>query len=232
VASPFASALAVLTDDEAELGTVVIDMGAGTSTVAVFSGNQFVHADGIALGGHHVTMDVARGLSTGLSVAERLKVLHGAAFSCKSDERDMIAVPHMGEDDRDAVEHISRASMIGIIRPRVDEILEMLRDRLYAAGVAGEAGRRVVLTGGASQLPGLADRAAHILGRQVRIGRPVGMTGLPDIGKGPSFAAAVGLTVYPQIAGLEHFEPRRSFFGEGQSESYFAQVGRWLKQSF
>ncbi len=232
VAAPFSSALAVLTDDEAELGTVVIDMGAGTTTMSVFTSGQFVHSDGLALGGHHVTMDVARGLSIGLSEAERLKVLHGAAFSCKSDERDMLTTSSMAEDDRDHHNTISRAQLISIIRPRVDETLELVRDRLHNAGVAGESGRRVLLTGGAAQLPGLADRASHILGRQVRVARPVGIAGLPEAGKGPAFAAAVGLTVYPQIAGHEHFETRRSMFGGTGGDGYFAQVGKWLKAGF
>jgi cell division protein FtsA len=232
VAAPFASGLAALTDDEAELGTVCIDMGAGTTTLAVFSGSHLVHCDGIAIGSHHVTMDLARGLSTNLVDAERIKVLNGAAFATKSDEREIIAVPPIAEDERDLPHQVSRAQIVRIIRPRVDEILELIRDRLKASGAADEAGRRVVLTGGGAQLPGLSDLAGHILGRQVRVARPVGVTGLPDAGKGPPFAAAVGLTVYPQIAGIEHFEPRRGLFRATGTDGYFARVGRWFQESF
>lgn len=232
VAAPLASGLAVLTDDEAELGTVCIDMGAGTTTLSVFSGGHFVHADAVAVGSHHVTMDLARGLSARLSDAERIKVLNGACFAAKSDERDIITVPSISEDDRDIPHSVTRAQVIRIIRPRIDEILEMVRDRLVAAGAAAEAGRRVVLTGGGSQLPGLADLAAQVLGRQVRVARPVGITGLPDSAKGPPFAAAVGLTVYPQIAGMEHFEPQRRFFAATGTDGYFSRVGRWIRESF
>ncbi|MEI8146177.1 MAG: cell division protein FtsA [Alphaproteobacteria bacterium] len=232
VAAPFAAGLAVLTDDEAELGTVCIDMGAGTTTVAVFAGGHFVHSDGLAVGSHHVTMDLARGLSTSLSEAERLKVLHGAAFATKSDERDIINVSSVSEDERDLPNQVTRAQIVRIIRPRIDETLEMVRDRLNASGAAAEAGRRVVLTGGGAQLPGLADLAGRVLGRQVRVARPVGVTGLPDSTKGPPFAAAVGLTVYPQIAGLEHFEPQRRFFAATGTDGYFSRVGRWIRESF
>lgn len=232
VAAPLASGLSVLTDDEAELGTVCLDMGAGTTTLSVFAGGHFVHADAVAIGSHHVTMDLARGLSTRLADAERIKVLNGACFAAKSDERDIITVPAISEDDRDIPHSVTRAQVIRIIRPRIDEILEMIRDRLTAAGSAAEAGRRVVLTGGGAQLPGLADLAAQVFGRQVRVARPVGMTGLPDSAKGPPFAAAVGLTVYPQIAGMEHFEPQRRFFAATGSDGYFSRVGRWIRDSF
>ncbi|PTM61065.1 cell division protein FtsA [Phreatobacter oligotrophus] len=232
VAAPFASGLAVLTDDEAELGTVCLDMGAGTTTLSVFAGGHFVHADAVAVGSHHVTMDIARGLSTRLSDAERIKVLNGACFVAKSDERDIVNVPSISEDDRDIPNAVSRAQIIRIIRPRIDEILEMVRDRLVAAGSAAEAGRRLVLTGGGAQLPGLADLAAQVFGRQVRVARPVGITGLPDSAKGPPFAAAVGLTVYPQIAGAEHYEPQRRLFAATGTDGYFSRVGRWIRDSF
>ncbi len=135
-------------------------MGAGTTTLAVFAAGHMVHADGVAVGSHHVTMDLARGLSTSLGDAERIKVLNGAAFATKSDEREIIAVPPISEDERDLPHQVSRAQIVRIIRPRVDEILELIRDRLKASGTADEAGRRVVLTGGGAQMPGLSDLAA------------------------------------------------------------------------
>lgn len=232
VAAPFASGLAVLTDDETELGTVCLDMGAGTTTLSVFSGGHFVHADAVAVGSHHVTMDLARGLSTRLADAERIKVLNGACFAAKSDERDIINVPSLSEEERDIPNAVSRAQVIRIIRPRIDEILELVHDRLTAAGAAAEAGRRLVLTGGGAQLPGLADLAAQVFGRQVRVARPVGIGGLPDSAKGPPFAAAAGLTVYPQIAGMEHFEPQRRFLAATGTGGYFSRVGRWIRDSF
>ena len=210
VASPYVAGLSVLADDEADLGAAVIDMGAGTTTIAVFAGGRFVHADGFALGGRHVTMDLARGLNARVPDAERIKTLYGSVLTGGSDERDMIAVPPVDDDEREPPQFVSRAELVRIIKPRVEEILEMVRDRLAASPFAAEPRGRVVLTGGASQLTGLPELAAQVLGRPVRIGRPLGIAGLPEEAKGPAFAAATGLLVYPQVAHLEHFEPRRT----------------------
>ena len=108
----------------------------------------------------------------------------------------------------------------------------MVRDRLAASPFAAEPRGRVVLTGGASQLTGLADLAARILRRPVRIGRPLGLAGLPEAAKGPAFAVAAGLLVYPQAAYLEHFEPRRTRQLMTGTGGYMARVGRWLRESF
>jgi cell division protein FtsA len=230
VAAPYVTGLAALADDEADLGAAVVDFGAGSTTIAVFSGGRFVHVDGFALGGHHVTTDIARGLTTTIVDAERLKTLYGAALSGPSDDRDMISVPAV--DGADATPRmIPRASIVRIIRPRVEEILEMVRDRLAASPFVGDPRGRVVLTGGASQLTGLSDLAAGILNRQVRIGRPLGIAGLPEAAKGPAFAAVAGLLVYPQFAYLEHCEPRKTR-QLMTGTNYFARVGRWLRESF
>ena len=210
VASPYVAGLSALADDEADLGAAVIDMGAGTTTIAVFAGGRFVHADGFALGGQHVTMDLARGLNARVADAERIKTLYGSVLAGASDERDMIAVPPVDNDEREPPQFVSRAKLVRIIKPRVEEILEMVRDRLAASPFAAEPRGRVVLTGGASQLTGLPELAAQVLGRPVRIGRPLGIAGLPEEAKGPAFAVATGLLVYPQAAHLEHFEPRRT----------------------
>jgi cell division protein FtsA len=232
VAAPYVSALSVLADDEADLGVAVVDIGAGTTTMAVFSGGRFTYADGFALGGHHVTMDLARGLATPIADAERIKTLYGSALMGPADERDMIAVPAVGADSHEPPQMVSRAMLARIIGPRVEEILEMVRDRLAASPFAQEARGRVVLTGGASQLTGLAELASRILARPVRIGRPLGIAGLPEAAKGPAFAAAFGLLVYPQMAYLEQYEPRRARRLMTGTDGYFAKVGRWLRESF
>jgi cell division protein FtsA len=228
-AAPYVAGLSVLADDEADLGAALIDMGAGTTTVAVFSGGRFIHADGFALGGHHVTMDLARGLNARIADAERIKTFYGSVLAGGSDERDMISVAPVGNDE--PPQFVSRASLVRIIKPRVEEILEMVRDRLAASPFAAEPRAHVILTGGACQLSGLPELAGRILNRPVRIARPLGISGLPDAAKGPAFAAAAGLLVYPQVAHLEHFEPRRTrqlMTGTG----YIARVGRWLRESF
>ena len=234
VATPYASALSALVDDEADMGVAVLDMGGGTTSVGVFASGHLVHVDAVAVGGHHVTMDIARGLTTRVSAAERLKTLYGAAISSPSDERDMIAVPQVEDDEeREGAHHVPKAQLVRIIRPRIEEILELVRDRLKNAGFAAQAGRRVVLTGGASQLVGLPEVARRILQGQVRIGRPLGIKGLPEAARGPSFSAAVGLLVYPQVAHVEHFEPKsQGYFAEGGHDGYLSRMGRWIRDSF
>lgn len=232
VAAPYVAGAAVLADDEADLGAAVVDIGAGTTTIAVFSAGRFVHADGFALGGAHVTMDLARGLGARLADAERIKTLHGHAISNPSDDRDMVPVPSVAEHEGDPPHLLPRAALVRIISPRVEEILELVRDRLEASPFGAEPGGRVILTGGGSQLSGLSDMAARILGRQVRIGRPLGISGLPEAAKGPAFAAAAGLLIYPQLASLERFEARRSRPAATGTDGYFAKVGQWLRESF
>jgi cell division protein FtsA len=231
VAAPYVAGLSVIADEEADTGAALIDMGAGTTTTAVFAGGRFVHCDGFALGGNHVTMDLARGLNARMSDAERIKTLYGSVLAGGSDERDMITIPAAHDDDREPPQFVSRASLVRIIKPRVEEILEMVRDRLAASPFANEPRARAILTGGASQLTGVPELAARILNRPVRIGRPLGISGLPESAKGPAFAVATGLLVYPQAAHFEHFEPRRTrhlMTGTG----YIARVGRWLRESF
>jgi cell division protein FtsA len=232
VATPYVAGLAALADDEADLGAATVDMGAGTTTLAVFSDGRFVHSDGFAIGGAHVTLDLARGLNTRIADAERIKAIYGSVLISGSDERDMITVPPAGEDEREPPQFVSRAAILRIIKPRVEEILEMVRDRLKASPFAAEPRGRVVLTGGASQLAGLADLASRILQRPVRIGRPLGIAGLPEAAKGPAFAVAAGLLVYPQAAHLEHFEPRKTRQLMTGTGGYMARVGQWLRESF
>jgi cell division protein FtsA len=231
-ASPYAAGLSVLADDEADLGAAVVDMGSGTTTIAVFSGDRFVYGDGFALGGHHVTLDLARGLSARIADAERIKTLYGSVLSGGSDERDMITIPPVDQDEREAPQFVSRAGLVRIIKPRVEEMLEMVRDRLAASPYAAVPRGRVILTGGACQLTGLSELAAQVLGRPVRIGRPLGIAGLPEEAKGPAFAVATGLLVYPQVAHLEHCEPRRTRHRATGTRGYIARVGRWLRESF
>jgi cell division protein FtsA len=208
-------------------------MGAGTTTIAVFAGGRFVQSEGFSLGGHNVTLDIARGLHASVADAERIKTFYGSVLVGGSDERDMITVPSIAEDERDYAQFVPRATLVRIIKPRVEEILEMVRDRLKASSFAAEARGRVIITGGASQLTGLPELASHIFGRPVRIGRPLGIAGLPEAAKGAAFAVATGLLVYPQAAHLEYFETRsKRFLRSGTGGGYLARVGQWLRESF
>jgi cell division protein FtsA len=230
VAAPYAAGLGVLEPDEIEMGVVLIDMGAGSTSIAVFNGG-LVHVDAIMLGGAHVTNDIARVLNTRLSDAERLKTMHGAAISSPSDERESVTFDTVGEGSHHAV-HAPKSHLVRVIRPRVEETLELLRDRLARAGFGPATGQRIVLTGGASQLTGMAEAARRILGGQVRVGRPTEIEGLPEAATTPAFAAAAGLLGYPQVAGREYFEPRREERRATGTDGYMSRVGRWLIDSF
>jgi cell division protein FtsA len=233
VATPFASGLSTLVDDEAELGVALIDMGGGTTTLSVFHGSECIHTDAIAVGGQHVTLDIARGLSTNLADAERIKARHGSALASISDEKEILTIPPVGEDERDHPNAAPRSALIRIIKPRVEETLEMARDMLDRSGFSELVGKRVVLTGGASQLTGLTETARRMLGRNVRLGRPLGIAGLPEAAKSPAFAAAVGLVIYPQIARIEQFRASGgSRLGMTGTDGYLARMGRWIRESF
>src|SRR5260370_3797794 len=129
-ASPYVAGLAVLTDDEADLGAAVVEMGAGTTTIATYSGGRFVHAGGFAVGGHHITMDLARGLSACIADAERIKTLYGTVLTGGSDASELMSVPTAGDNERDVPQIVSRAMIANIVRHRAEEIFEMVRDLL------------------------------------------------------------------------------------------------------
>lgn len=191
--APYAAGLAALVEDEKDLGATIIDMGGGTTSFCVFYEGAAVHGDCIPVGGQHVTSDIARGLATSLHQAERLKTLYGSCLPAPSDDREMIDAPRIGEEDDDSPNRVPKSHLVSIIEPRLEETFELVRKRLDASGAAGMAGQRVVLTGGASQLPGVRELAARILGKQVRHGRPLKVSGLAEATGGPAFATAAGL---------------------------------------
>ncbi len=194
--SAYASGLASLVEDEQELGAACIDMGGGATGVSVFIKKHMIYADAARLGGDHVTLDISKGLQIPLAVAERIKTFHGGVVATGMDDRDLIELGGAtGDWDRDR-RTVSRAELIGIIRPRMEEILEDVRSRLDAAGFDHLPSQQVVLTGGASQTPGLDVLAPKILGRQVRIGRPLRVAGLPQAATGAAFSSVVGLCLF------------------------------------
>ena len=230
VVSPYAAGLACLVDDEIDLGVTVIDMGGGTTTLAVFSKGNLVFADSVPVGGAHVTNDIARGLSTPVVHAERMKALFGSAISSTLDEREAIAVPQMGEEEDDAhVSHVPKSMLVRIIAPRIEETFEMVRNRLEASGYdkVNVAGRQVVLTGGACQLHGVRELAGLILDKQVRIGRPNRITGLAEATHGPAFSAAAGLLHFALSERAETPRPPRPAAG-----GFLGRVSHWLRQNF
>ena len=200
VSAPMAAGLSTLVDDEREIGTTVIDMGGGTTNVAAFFENQLIHSSQIRLGGIYVTSDLAKGLSTPLAHAERLKTLWGNVETSPDDDRDMLPVPRVGEADHHLAK-VPRSMVVNIIRPRIEETFEQIRDKLAESGLSHATGNRIVLTGGSCLLPGLPHLASRILGHDVRIGRPQAIRGMPEIWTGPAFATVTGLLIWAASEG-------------------------------
>jgi cell division protein FtsA len=229
IVSPYAAGLSALVEDEMELGATVIDMGGGTTTIAVFYDGSIVYADTVPVGGVHVTNDLARGLSTPIAQAERMKTLFGSAIPSPADERETITVPVVGEEDDSHANQVPKSHLIGIISPRLEETFELVRNRLEASGFDKLAGRQVVLTGGASQLPGTRELAGMILDKQVRIGRPMRVAGLAEATGGPAFATTVGLL---HFAADERMESRgRDLNFAEPSQGMFGRFGSWLREN-
>jgi cell division protein FtsA len=196
--APYASALATLTADELSLGCTLIDLGAGTTSVAVFMDDGLVYVDSIPLGGWNITAEIARNLSAPLAAAERIKSLYGSALGDLEVGTDMIEIPQMGEDGEETghgVHRIRRAFLTRIIQLRMEEIFKEIQRRLMATGYDVAAGRRLVLTGGGCQLAGVRELAGRILNKQVRLGRPQTFQGLPASQAGPDYATALGLLI-------------------------------------
>ena len=232
-ASPYVAGLSVLTDDEADLGAAVVEMGAGTTTIATYSGGRFVHASGFAVGGQHITMDLARGLGACIADAERIKTLYGTVLTGGSDARELMSVPTAGDDERDAPQIVSRATIANIVRHRAEEIFEMVRDRLADSPFAAEPRARVVLSGGASQLTGYR-RTCHPHSRPAGAHRPparfrpAAQRGQERVVRGAhraSWSIRNTLILNMSNRGI------RGSFGQGLTVT-FGKVGRWLREGF
>jgi cell division protein FtsA len=238
VVTSYAAGLATLISDEIELGATIIDMGGGTTSIAVFVDGGLIFADVLPVGGNHVTSDIARGLSTSLVQAERLKTLFGSALTGPNDVRELIPVRPIGEDDGDDDADVPRSVLTGIIQPRIEETFEIVRDRLADAGLSSVSARRVVLTGGASQLNGAREMAARIVSKQVRTGKPARLVDAADLVSGASYSACAGLASWAvqRPKELQNFREEDDALDAGYANSSGARgivgIKRWFKENF
>lgn len=228
VFSPYASGLSTLVADELELGSICLDMGGGVTSIAAFKDNEFIYGDMIPYGGHHVTKDIAQGLSTPLPAAERLKTLFGNCLSGVSTVRNQIDVTQIGDSGQESVTTIPRRMLTSIIEPRVEEIFEIVRDKIKAAGLENTAGRRLIITGGASQLGGVEELAKKVFKCNVRLGRPLNVDGLADTTAGAGFATGAGLLLYAALKPEElHFMEQKK-----PKQGIFEGISNWFKENF
>lgn len=196
VVSSYASGLASLTDDEKEIGVTCLDIGAGNTSMAVFSEGYPIYFDSIPVGGLHITKDIALGLSVSQPFAERLKVIYGSTVSTDSDDLDRIDLNDESEAANISNKHITKAELTAIIKPRVEEILEMAKANLEKSGLYGAAGNKIVITGGTSQLQGIKEITSYIFNKYVRVAKPQELQGIPESAKGAAFSTAVGMLLH------------------------------------
>lgn len=240
--SGYAAGLACLSDEERDLGSTVIDLGGGTTSLAIFMEGKIIYADTIPVGGQHVTTDIARILSTPVTEAERLKAIHGSIMpidvmasapsplqeAVKLGRSDNITIPGLGDTIEAGGQTIERNLLSAIIRPRIDEILELLQKRMVAANMHHAAGSRYVLTGGASQLTGIRDFCAKELQKSIGLGTPSGIVGLSDDECGPANAAAIGALIHlNRIEDDDPAERQTRTLPHGPIERF----GAWLRDN-
>ncbi len=232
IIAPYAAAKATLSADELSLGTFVIDLGGALTSVGFFNNGQLVSADCVALGGMHVTHDIAQGLSTTVAHAERMKTLWGSVLPDGHGEREMLAVPALGERGVDTVYKVPKSHLTNILRPRVEEIFEHVAAKIAAMAVGQPGAGRVVLTGGASQLSGIRDLAQSVLGRQVRLGSATGFGHITEHAKQANFAVAAGTLCYAAKPNMQHgvSEEVEEFYARAQM-GYVRRVGQWLAEA-
>jgi len=218
--SAYASGLACLTQEDADLGALVLDMGGGTTSAALFLNNGIIGIASVPVGGIQITRDIARILSVSISDAERLKAMEGAitVHAASAYQMQDLSLPNG--------EMINRQLLTDIIRPRIEEILDLIQSKLVDAGLENHIGQRVVLTGGASQLTGMADFVSQYWKRRASLAVPHHIMGLDEHSANPAFSALVGMALHvAKAANEELFD----FNPAIMSKNRLKRLGMWLQ---
>ncbi|MBW2272052.1 MAG: cell division protein FtsA [Deltaproteobacteria bacterium] len=225
VLEPLASAQAVLAADERDLGVCMIDIGGGTTDIAVFADGSIKNTAVLGLGGYHLTNDIAVGLRTPFEEAERIKKSFGVASARYLGSDDVITVPSVGGR---RPREVSRKILCEVIEPRAEEILSLARGEIIKAGLADRIPSGVVLTGGASALTGIAELTEEIFESPVRLGTPINIGGLQDVVRSPMYATGVGLVVF----GFSQHRSQRSRGFRIRDDSIFGRVKQRMRDWF
>lgn len=222
VLQPLASSEAVLSEEEKELGIAMVDLGGGTSDLAIFSDGTISHSAVLPVGGQHITTDLQIGLRTSLADAEKIKIQHGSALSCMVKDTEVLEVPSVGgRPPRD----ISRRQVSEIIEPRVEEIFDLVLREIRRSGYEGRLAAGVVITGGTSLLQGMPDAAERVLDLPGRRGIPSGVGGLRDIVGNPMFSTGVGLILH-----AHRMDQGFELVGKNAGRKGWTRFGRWLNR--
>ena len=216
-----ASGLSVLTEDEKELGVCLVDIGGGTTDIAVFTDGAIRHTAVIPIAGDQVTNDIAMALRTPTQNAEEIKIKYACALASLAGENETIKVPGVGErGDRD----LSRQALTEVVEPRYDELFTLVQAELRRSGFEDLVAAGVVLTGGSSKIEGVVELAEEIFHMPVRVGKPQGVTGLTDIVRNPIYSTAVGLLLY----GAKHQDKARAVPTPSSVSGIMARVKNWF----
>ena len=225
IPSPLSSALATLKKDEKALGSISIDLGAGSTSISVFENNKLIFLDAIPIGGHHITTDIARGFSTSIESAERLKTLYGSVITNPSDDFELIDVHILGAEGNQ-FNQINRSQLNSIIKPRVEETLELIRQKLKEYYLDKKPIRNLVLTGGGSLLEGIEEYAETIFDSKTRVSKLNPLLGLDNKFNKPQFSQTVGLMYYNEKDYRFDFLPENQ--GKIEKKSLFRRFSSWL----
>jgi len=234
-AGAFMSADAVLVEDERDNGAICIDMGGGSTGVSVYMNGTLGWYETLPVGGNHVTSDIAQGIGTTLPAAERIKTLHGSVAPSQTGSAELVETPKIGDDGRLQSARMSRAELARFIGPRLEETFELVSKSLSTSGLGGKIPRRAVLTGGASEMPGVRELASQVLAMPVRLGRPVRAAQLGEECERPTFATAAGLLTFDHARGGDPKATRKSAASSSAREGEAGLFGRafdWLKENF
>jgi len=227
ILQPLAASLAVLSEDEKELGVVLIDMGAGTTDLAIWRNGALHYSSVIPLGGDQVTGDIAQALRTTTSSAEELKIKYACALAKLASPEETIQVPGVGEREP---RRLARQLLASVVQPRYDEILGLALSDLRRSGLEDLVPAGIVLTGGGAKIEGAAEHAEELFGMPVRIGVPRGVTGLSDIIGNPAYSAGVGLLLYG--AELQRKQRIRVKAPAGKLGKLISRVKQWIGGEF
>ncbi len=196
ISSSYASGLACLTADEMELGVTLIEFGGGSTSVSIFNRGHMMFTDAVPIGGMHVTNDIARGICTDFSHAERIKNLYGTTVMTSVDYDEPIEIPNSTAGNEDEVSTITRSLLVEIIRARVEETIDIVHKKIKESRLEHLGGNKVVISGGASQIMGMKEIVGHMLSKNVRIGYPQALNGLADSTSGVAFATPIGMLIH------------------------------------
>jgi len=224
VPTPLSSALATLNSDDKILGAICIDLGASSSSIAIFENEKLIFMDAINIGGKNITNDIARGISTNLESAERLKTLYGSVISSPSDEYEVIEVPYLSNDPS-KFKQINRSTINSIIKPRVEETLELIWQKLKDYNLHKKQIKNLILTGGGSLLEGITEYAQIIFDGNVRIGKPLPINGLKKNFLNSQFSQTIGTILYEKSEyEIEFLQNMRKI----QKNTVFSRFSSWL----